>query len=486
MDVIKAFPSELLLHIIDFVEWRDLLQLASTCNFFYSLVQQTFALQYRIELGVYGLTDRGHGPHSPYPKRLKHLCDFQSNWRTATFPRILEVSFPCTRDGWTYELQKGIFARNPQTAETHIHLRQLDNLQPHPLAEQSIVTYDLKWDYLPMGWTIHSIQIAGDFLGVLFDPRSFVDGDKIVIWNWRTGKVVAELPSTRLVGLDSFALLSSRILIVPDARGGSINVFLLDPSTSCPVRLKCFALPRLAVDRRMERILCRSDPVSSAIPVSSPLPRTPEQHYKLSPTPVYQMEGNARLLCFMINIWKFDADVIDTLHLFTPLSTFLPSSSADLTSGEIKYIAWKDWGPKQTRVLGVPILSRNPFVTFIHGHRFVMANHDVDEAGIPLATSSGYMRIFDFNQLAIRRDLLRGVNAEDITLEETILTKEHSFGTIDVITSLPFRCVTKRLDVPSYQALMVDGENVVTLSVQGAGTNDARDLLSIHQVGPLE
>ncbi|KZT60920.1 hypothetical protein CALCODRAFT_506551 [Calocera cornea HHB12733] len=515
---IFGLPLEVLLHMLEFAQWKDLLRLISTCKFFRTLIEETSALQYKIELGVYGVTDLRTEPNVPYPKRLKRLVDFQSSWRTATFAHTSEVSLPGAWDGWTYELQKGFFARSllhqnapvpggmsemvlvnlrtarhwrcqldlevqdfsfdpdqnlavlfqwmgldPDTAETRIHLRQLDSLKPHPLAEQPVITYDLGWRQRPLGWTIHSIQIAGDLVGVLFDPRSFGEGDKIVVWNWKTGQAVTELPATRIVGLDSFALLSERIMVVPDARQPSINVFLLGEPGKRPVHRKCFVLPRLAADRRMERIICRSDPVASAASsaAASPLARGREQ--ALNPGPTYQVSDNGRLLCFVINIWKFDADIVNTVHLFTPMDVFMSPDEGDWNPNhEIKYVPWKDWGPEKARMLAEPMLVRNPFVTFIHGHRFVMASTHLD-AGEPVGNLSHYIHLYDFNQTAIRRDLLRETKVEDICRDRTTLPKEDFFGTTDVVTALPYRCCRKRLDIP-YEALMMDGENVIALS----------------------
>jgi len=540
MAAIFRLPLEVLLYILDFTEWRDLLRLTCVSNFFHALVEEITSLQYKIELGVHGLADSRRGPDVPYPKRLKHLRDFQSNWRTASFARVSEVSLPGTWDGWTYELQKGFFARSllnqnqpipdghsemvlvnlrtaahwrceldlevqdfsfdpdqnlavlfqwmgldPDTAETRIHLRQLNDLKPHPLAEQPIITYDLGWRHRPLGWTIHSIQISGDLVGVLFDPRSFAEGDKVVVWNWRTGKAIAELPSTRLVGLDSFALLSERIIVVPDARQPSINVFLLRDEGKRPVHWKCFVLPRLAADRRMERIICRSDPVASAIPASSPKCPTDRNDAKLTPGPTYRVSSESRLLCFVINIWKFDADIVNTVHLFTPMETFMPSPEGDWNQDHgVKYVPWKDWGPKMTRMMAEPTLARNPFVTFIHGHRFVMASNQLEAGDALFGNMSQHIHVYDFNQTAIRRDLLRNAKVDDIESTPSTLCKDDFFGTVDVVTSLPYRCCCRRLDV-MYEALMMDGENVIALSQQ-RGESGALDVLYIHQIGPLE
>ncbi|KZO94200.1 hypothetical protein CALVIDRAFT_556495 [Calocera viscosa TUFC12733] len=540
MSTICGLPLEVILHILDFAQWKDLLRLTSTCKFFRSVVQETSALQYIIELGIYGLTDCRNGPELPYSNRLKHLQDFQSHWRTATFARTLEVSLPGTWDGWTYELQKGVFARSllnqsdpvpggssemvlvnlrtakhwrceldlevqdfsidpdqnlavlfqwmgmePDTAETRIHLRRLDNLEPHPLAEQVIVTYDLGWQDPPLGWTIHSIQIAGDLVGVLFDPRSPDEVDKIVVWNWRTGQAIAELPATRIVGLDSFFLLSERVMVVPDKRQGSIHVFLLMGAETRPVHWKCFVLPSLTADRRMDRIISRSDPAASAIPPSSFSRHSREKENALHPRPTYQVSGDARLLCFVINIFRLDAHIAGhSVHLYTPMDTFMPSPEGDWNPDHgVKYVPWKDWGPTMTRFVMEPALARNPFVTFIHGHRCVMASTEL-EAEDGHFNLSHYIHVYDFNQNAIRRDLLRNSKVDDIHREPSTLSKESFFGTMDVVTSLPYRSCRMRLDVP-FEALMMDGENVIALTQQ-RGQTGPLDVLYIHQIGPIE
>lgn len=84
-----------------------------TCKAFQSTLSSSSNLQYKIELGCAGLQDDCCCPTcrvSSIPQRRDRLLDLTRGWKEATVRQTTRVPLAAW-DGWTYELQGGLFAR---------------------------------------------------------------------------------------------------------------------------------------------------------------------------------------------------------------------------------------------------------------------------------------------------------------------------------------------------------------------------------------
>jgi len=86
------------------------------------------------------------------------------------------------------------------------------------------------------------------------------------------------------------------------------------------------------------------------------------------------------------------ANTIQSLVLFVPLSTFMAQIDT-VRVGESTLFTWAEWGGKGTRMLH--LRPSSTWITFVHGMKFAIVWKQ-------------QIKIFDFNQLAFKRDQLHG------------------------------------------------------------------------------
>ncbi|KAG8903287.1 hypothetical protein FRC01_009248, partial [Tulasnella sp. 417] len=108
---------------------------------------------------------------------------------------------------------------NPPLSVHLLALRDPDS-KPHPLAEQPILYYQPRiWHRKYHYW----VQVVGDLLAVMFMPEvrqqdeAISDQllDEVVIWKWKTGKVVTSIRCEPGYDSASFSFLTNDIVVIP-------------------------------------------------------------------------------------------------------------------------------------------------------------------------------------------------------------------------------------------------------------------------------
>ncbi|OBZ79706.1 hypothetical protein A0H81_00991 [Grifola frondosa] len=382
-----SLPTELIIKLLDELDFRSLLLCRQVCRFFQTIIDEDAALQYKIELAVAGMEDGPPSARSP-AERLAKLKARQAAWNS--LQPSSQKTIPMLR-GEVWELYGGVLAqaRGPQSLafrqlpsdirgieekewmiedvgiairdfgmdpaqdllvviETPLgrivntHLLELSTGRRHPIASKSVLSYR------PAGSHSFAIQISGDFLGVFF-----ISGDEseseLLIWNWKTGDRELCVYSCDGAEVASFAFLSDRhVLIVgvnlPDApledqQQPGLVLFVIDflktPADTQDIKdvdfLCTFHYPTLSPLATPLAMTVRSDPAPSWKP-----------HHDLL-VPFYTSRED-RLI--VVTLWVADRLVVRSLLLLVP-SSILLSRVNSLAPGEFKrHFPWEEWGPQ--------------------------------------------------------------------------------------------------------------------------------------------
>ncbi|RDB22574.1 hypothetical protein Hypma_010243 [Hypsizygus marmoreus] len=320
-----------------------------------------------------------------------------------------------------------------------VHLLSLSSGNPHPSAT--------KLEYcLIASWRTYDIRIFEDYLGILVyqDNDRETDVDELVIWNWKTGKIVLNVEG---VNLYSFAFLTETMVmlgVMPTTGSPRLQVIDLSTSTSERVNVDsmqttcCFILPALRA---------RELPASFHIQSESP----PVSYDHASSVP-FATSRDDRLFVVSIRGRK-----PRNITMFIPLSTLLfhiRRLPGHIPGGPRSHaFLWTDWGPQGTRALAMR--TSMIWLCYVHGLKFITR------------TESGRALILDFNQYAVRKraDGHSGMNSStQFLMEPTTINKGLPF---EFTTSLPYRMVSCNLPPPisySGQALMLSEDAIVALS----------------------
>lgn len=263
-----------------------------------------------------------------------------------------------------------------------IHLRTLSsaNGDPHPCAREAqlsideVKNYDMEWSY--------TIQIQGAFLGILLVPPALdyfeeAEGEpRLIIWNWRTGVLFANL---YWEGLQSFAFLDDCRIILAHIRPLA-GWPALTTTTFCtadhqpmldkePRNHTTFLYPPLHTHNRVYEMTIRTDPASSWSP---PVDQT---------TGLFHMTTEDRI--YVISIWMF-TDAIDspTVQCITRSEILRHAAledPEDMNTGT-RTISWRDWGPHGSRIWSNEVVS-DDWVGYVYGTRWIHPRFIPDENG---------------------------------------------------------------------------------------------------------
>ncbi|KAG9015237.1 hypothetical protein FRB94_004356 [Tulasnella sp. JGI-2019a] len=264
-------PPELTVATLSHATLKDVVRCKRVCKTLETIINESIALQYLIELGCAGYVDGNYEKGAlPQHERLRRLNEIESAWGKFSLAVKARFKLPGATSS-IYEFYGGVFIRGqaagtrletirfPSTfgdvsAETRnfahsqlavkaardiaidpgsdllvlievrddgmnngasriydFHIRTLSGCLPHVAARQSIITYAVDREAAYVANT----AIIGDLLSVMFSRRSQDNkGGELVVWNWKTSEKIVALegsfpPST------TCTFLSPAVFVIP-------------------------------------------------------------------------------------------------------------------------------------------------------------------------------------------------------------------------------------------------------------------------------
>lgn len=511
---IYELPAELIIHILNALDYQTLLHTRQACRLFNKLYQNAAGLQYKVELAVANMEN---GPPSGLgaADRLQRLKQHQEAWATLT-PNAQQI-VPMLK-GSVWELYGGVLSQargsstlafkqlpsvvrgiedkewtvsglgfdirdygmdpsqqllaiiqkparsNVNNEMIQIHLRSLFTGASHPAAHDPAVL-----THTPEGIR-HSftIQISSVFLGILFESRDELYHE-LVIWNWQTGAIEMWMSGTEIA---SFQFLSDRHVLV-----GYVMPLLNVNQLGAPPREPrlvvvdfLVAAPEKVEAKRADFVCSFHFPILAqwAIPLavsirSDPAPSwTPHRDLQV---PFYTSRDE-RL--FVVTFWAADGGNVRTILLFT-LTSSLFAHIETLQPGEKKRrFAWGDWGPMGSRMMMAPTGHSDTWVCYVHGTKFVSPRRWGMQKGI---------QVYDFNVLPYKRRLAELNTDSDAEVEKySWISDPSALGDLVLIfqepvsTGLPYRVQVMYPPADDngndYEAVMLSEDTLITLASQ--------------------
>ncbi|KIJ08313.1 hypothetical protein PAXINDRAFT_139363 [Paxillus involutus ATCC 200175] len=483
--ILDVLPLELIIRILAFVGYRDLVTCSQVCRLLHTVVEQNALLQYTIELAISGMQN---GPPSAmgHANRLTALRNSQTAWNKLQWTGTKDIPL---LQGNLYELSGGIFVQSNHLGglefrrlpshyrgidehvwsldlpdvdlrdfaldpaqdllvliarpllragvrnarmEISIHLRSLTTGEEHPLATKPPILLhdvDLRAAILSFMVQVHSDHVAVHFISHGTAPS------ELVVWNWKTGLILLNTYSTDIM---AFAFLTERLILVgglEDVDSGQLCLFVVDLDSSHSERTdfdavdyRCaFLYPPCYSWVRPVNFMIRSDPSTNWSP--HPSFQVP---FSIGPGP--------RL--YIVTIWFMQGEEISPIDLFVLSSTLLDRIES-LGDGEKRVFEWGEWGPAGTRMIARASHSHS-WVCYVYGAKFITSPGGTRER------NPRTLEMWDFNQLGIRRDRPREWSeSQDVQWhvgDTTTLSRRVFID--DVRTTLPYRVIRRTLPAP--------------------------------------
>ncbi|KAH7913000.1 hypothetical protein BJ138DRAFT_1178386 [Hygrophoropsis aurantiaca] len=464
------------------------------CRLFHTVIEGDASLQYTIELSVAGLDDGPNSPQGP-ADRLDLLRKQQSGWNNLDWTDFKIVPRP---GGGLWELCGGVLAQSTNSGTlvfrqlpSHyrgiterqwevdisdipvrdftmdpsqdllvlvecprlqtftqnasmfvgIHLRTLSDRigKPHPMAVPSgVIVHNAD---IRAGRLSFVIQVCGEHVAIHF-VSSFLNSSaesQLCIWNWKNGKL--KLALDRLKG-GNFAFLDERHVLIGDtfASNGNLaqpRLIILD--------IERMPTPRVAVDEVDYVCSFRLPPFTRGTRAFDlPIRCDPSPVWKPNPENLFPFATARQHRLYVITMWLSNGIGIVSYDLLVPSETFLSRiHRVSLEMGPQNF-TWDEWGPMGSRLILSPVRS-NVWVCYVFGTKYVSLQLPADDdAEHP--PNSCIIEVWDFNQLALKRDMSAGRYTDDGYVgENTSDTNRSWFFAKDVCTSLPFRVSTRNL-----------------------------------------
>ncbi|EIW52630.1 uncharacterized protein TRAVEDRAFT_174703 [Trametes versicolor FP-101664 SS1] len=493
-------PEELRIEVLKHLDVKSLIRCRLVCAALRDLVKESLQLQYNIELAADGLVD-GTGSSLSVAERYKLLLERRRRWRYLDWKRVDTFSAPAACQA--YELVDGVFAssrgfgflgsrhlaitRLPTLEEGVQHverddigftardfamdpsqdlialvltdgvtgdednkilvrLHTLSGNRPHPEAAIPELSVSIPSGHYDRAF----IQVFDDVVGMFF----WMHDPALVIWNWRTGKIVVNCVDSGLPsGAYDCSFLSSRAyMITTTAAAGAIAIYTfsgdVDASSSPapPTHVAQLQLPPVKPGQDPIRFYTHSAPS-----VARPTPGRP-----------FETSGDCRLHVMELNYGERTV----RFNLFlrsTTLLAYIPPGVGSGASFTPAVKAWDEWGPDNTRFW--PIMGGFQWLRYVHGERIVLP---AMIHGMPILAGTTTMMMYDFHVHPKRLDdpcplTLRTDSAiADLVTEGTPIVADAVF-VAPVVTRLPFMMVRKQRAVlnPDYSGFMIDHEHLV-------------------------
>ncbi|KAJ8475000.1 hypothetical protein ONZ51_g6826 [Trametes cubensis] len=495
---LPRLPGELLFEILKFLDTKHLLRCRLICKDLEAAIKDSLQLQYKIELEAEGLVD-GVGCPLPVAERYKLLMERRKRWRYLAWWQA--TTFPAPASCQAYELVDGVFAssrsmplgasrhisftrlpapsepartteredlgvpirdfaidpsqdlvalvvddvpeNNPGRINFGVNLRTISENKPHPGAGKTEL-------HAPIPFSVGAsfIQIVDDVIGVFF----WVHGPGLIIWNWRTGRLVAQcLESDLPTSAYDFGFLSNRAYMVTVAHGqGHIEIYTFNadedvspeaqsPSIKdprLPVRVATLLLPPVKPGKNLQRFATHSGPF-----IGRPTPGRP-----------FETSPDCRLHVMELGY----GDHLERFSLFVRnryLLSYIPPESGFRETYTPVTMPWDEWGPANTRF--VSVIARFQWLRYVHGERVVLPP-------VPGGLSSILLTL-DFNVHLKRVDdpVPLGDGDETVMSDKDPLSSDIFLE--PVVSKLPF-VVRARIQPPmeqEYSGYMIDQDHLV-------------------------
>ncbi|KAF8973551.1 hypothetical protein BDZ97DRAFT_1775683 [Flammula alnicola] len=491
---IIMLPNELFIQILGNLDYQNLLACMEVCSKFRDLIIGTASLQYIIELAVSGQRDRSQSCTTSSADQLQCLENHQSAWKNLKWSRELKIPMA---DGGLWELFGGVLAQTtpqgelvfhqlpsdlrgieerswklgpdfgmrvrdfaidpPQDLlvlmespngeaeqEYRLHLRSLSTGKPHPLAKNAVLSLPQVESDIEVSY---NIQIFGDLIGVYFFPSSIPENE-VGLWDWKTSELLVNIFHE---DLHSFSLLSDRwiVLSLVDEDGrpllhainfreeSSERLEIYDAETG-----QFFVYPPLDEDSWVHSFEIRADP-----------------GFLSGENTTVSFSRDAEYFILVLTISLTVGHVDKNLIHFVP-STHLLSVLEDADD----FHDWESWIPGDTRMQMTSRLEpSNVWVCYVYGTKFVTAEPALGgKCGLSV-------RLYDFNDLALRRDAQRSDESEAhgfIETSSSIIAAGNPFYQ-DIITDLPYWSNVLHLeDAHGHCKVMCSEDNIVIVDVE--------------------
>lgn len=249
-----SLPPELLIKIFLLLDFHTVLRLQRVSTALNDIIRNYAVVQYHIELGVAGMVDGAPFPRAPFStaERLRRLRLYQSRWTHLKHAReqtvrhvrggVWELTQGVLAQGISTpgvepaEVRKLFFTRLPSSARAEsrtrewshsgyefavrdftmdpsqdllvlvrassrsgieteaeagdtcqLELRSLSTNKKHPKAKSEALIHALDGGTRPYS---HSMQICQDLFAILHTVHAGTWPDKMVVYNWKSGKLV--------------------------------------------------------------------------------------------------------------------------------------------------------------------------------------------------------------------------------------------------------------------------------------------------------
>ncbi|CAL1706425.1 unnamed protein product [Somion occarium] len=483
MPGVPTLPIELIIQILNILDYKGLLKCRQICKQWDLLIQGDTSLIYKVHLAVNGMEDSNSSSMNVV-ERLRTLKEHGDDWGKLRFTQdeIVDMNTPAN---CVWELQGGVLtqARDERTlvftqipsqlrhiqkrtwtldnldvvvadycidpsqdllviageradgsAPANIHLRTLSSGDTHPRASNVILAYG--HDYIGHS---HNIRISGDHVAICWS------GKLLSIWNWKSGVLQMALKGHHL----TFAFLSDDHVLIPRYHETRVDLiainFRLASSTLTAVddiEYDCaFGLPPVNPHSQDINVSMRYGP---AVPNASRL------------APFHISQEDFLLVVYLTGVtsrWRVGLD-----RFMIPASTLLRHLEALPSHTDDRFrIDWDEWGPTGCQVSPLCPGYSNIWIRNVYGTRFVeLEDKNTDE--------SGCIRLFfaDFNQVAARKGTVEGQPLQTAVHITEAVSSDLFQG--PVTTSLPFRsrtCTLSSKTEERYEGVMVSEDAIV-------------------------
>ncbi|KAF9453488.1 hypothetical protein P691DRAFT_755543 [Macrolepiota fuliginosa MF-IS2] len=439
--VLLDLPPEILTHVLLYLPFTSVVACKGINHHFMTLISESAELQYYIHLGISGLVDNPLCDIS-ISERLDRLLARERRWKELDFDfeKTVDVPFPAQRD--SSKLTGGVFfigdrvfryadlpsepdqevewkeVRTTQTTvgkgfcvykhdlyllitigqpqamtqtraghEIQLHLNQLSSGEPHPDAQQGIISFITPEEF---GEPYASVEIAGDnLILILWDYHEWAvyrPDDRVYIYEWKTGKLKMSLsaPFRSYTGILS---LTTDTFILPNIKMGELEYWRIpqSPSEVTPYPFFTLSLPQLRSDKIYDFIACRSEPgpINGSWDASKPFHSNPYHAIAIFGVSI-------RFAAYPQHL-PYLTFIVHRRSLVRYSDKFPASVSSNTRPDPIPY---DEWGPPACRWFNA---ENSLWIATISGQRYITpASLAVD--GAPLV-------LFNFNEMDVARFL---------------------------------------------------------------------------------
>ncbi|KAI5991347.1 hypothetical protein EDC04DRAFT_2911589 [Pisolithus marmoratus] len=486
--IIHILPLELITRILMMLDYRSLAACRQVCHLFNTSIARNSPLQYTLELGAAGKQDNPLSSFD-FPRKLAALQRHQAAWRalqwtsakdipmlhlwelyggvlaqsdfnrTIHFRRLPSQIREIEEHSWSVSASDTdlrdftmdpaqdllVLIARPRRGrrldarlETAVHLRSLTTGDRHPLApDPPILRHSADASVVESSLIV---QVCGDRVAVHFVSHEAAPS-VLVVWNWKTGQKELDLGDSEL---RAFSFLANHYILVGGFGDGgrSARLYVLDP-TNCdgePVALedvnyRCvFLYPPCSARVTPVGFQIRADPISPRVPPAS------------SNVPFFADRDLRLLVITMCVAVGFE---FASFNLFVLSRALLSSVEGLGPENDRHHFMWKDWGPRNTRLVRSP--HSQAWVCFVFGTKFISLVDGESEDGEDVRM----LEVWDFNAIGMRRERCQGVvDTMEVEGDPIIEWHDHDFTAVyhdafleNISTSLPYRVV--RRDLPS-------------------------------------